>query len=95
VAFYLRRLGLPPEAVIPAVTRAHELAPDEILYRTALAALLDHIGRREDAVELLQNVNLGSVRCRCCLRRVSSILRADGDVPLAQTCRTRADRVDQ
>lgn len=83
VAFYLRRLGLPPEAALPAVAKAHELAPDLLLYRIALASLLDYVGRREEAYELLRDVDPGVVRCRCCLRRMTAILRDAGDASRA------------
>jgi len=84
VAFYLRRLGMPPEAALPSVATAFELAPDLLLYRISLAALLDHVGRRDEAHDLLRDVDPGAVQCRCCLRRMATILR-DTDDP------TRAD----
>ena len=73
VAFYLRRLGRPPEAVLPVVARAHELAPEVPLYRISLATLLDHVGRRDEARELLHGLDLDAVSCRCCVQRMTAI----------------------
>ena len=73
IAFYLRKLGRPPASVLPIVARAHDLAPDVPLYRVSLATLLDHVGRRDDARELLHGLDLDAVSCRCCVRRMSTI----------------------
>jgi len=90
VAFYLRRLGNPPSAALPHIARAHELAPDVALYRISLATLLDHAGRREEAYDLLRDVDLDSVSCRCCLRRMTTIFLAAGDESRGETCRRKA-----
>jgi tetratricopeptide (TPR) repeat protein len=90
VAFYLRRLGKPPSAALPHIARAHELAPDVALYRISLATLLDHAGRREEAYDLLRDVDLDSVSCRCCLRRMTTIFLAVGDASRGETCRRKA-----
>lgn len=86
-AFYLRRLGRPPETALSFVARAHELAPREILYRVSLAALLDHAGRRDEACELLRDVDLDGVSCRCCLRRMTTIFLAADCSARRETCR--------
>lgn len=90
VAFYLRRLGEPPEAALPYIARAHELAPAVALYRISLATLLDHGGRREEAYELLRGVDLDEVTCRCCLRRMTTIFFAAGDADRGESCRRRS-----
>ena len=76
VAFYLRKPGRPPEAVLPVVARAHELSPVTPLYRVSLATLLDHVGRRDEARELLRGVDLDAVLCRCRVQRMTSIFLA-------------------
>jgi tetratricopeptide (TPR) repeat protein len=90
VAFYLRRLGKTPSAALPFIARAHELAPDVALYRISLATLLDHSGRREEAYDLLRDVDLDSVSCQCCLRRMTTIFLAAGDANRGETCRRKA-----
>ena len=78
MAFYLRRLGRPPAEVLPVVARAHELAPEVALYRISLATLLDHVGRRDEARELIGHLDLDAVSCRGCLRRMTTIFRTPG-----------------
>lgn len=73
-AFYLRRLGHSVEQVLTLVSRAHELAPTSTLYRVTLASLLDHVGRGEDARDILRAVDPNAVHCLCCLRRMMAIL---------------------
>jgi len=93
-AFYLRRLGRPAESALPYVTRAHELAPEVELYRISLATLLDHSGRRDEAYELLRDIDLDGVSCRCCLRRMTTIFLAVGDSNRGETCRRKVDDPD-
>jgi Flp pilus assembly protein TadD len=78
MAFYLRRLGQPAEAILPVVARAHELAPEVPLYRISLATLLDHSGRRDEARELIRDLDLDQVSCRGCLRRMTTIFLTAG-----------------
>jgi len=78
-AFYQRKLGRPFTSIIASVSRAFELAPHVPLYRVTLAALLDHVGRREEACELLRDLNPGAIQCRCCLRRAMTIFQQSGD----------------
>lgn len=85
-AFYLRRLGRPLETAIAYVARAHALAPKAELYRISLAMLLDHAGRREEAYELLRDIDLDGVSCRCCLRRMTTIFLTAGDSGRARSC---------
>ncbi|RUL83185.1 tetratricopeptide repeat protein [Tautonia sociabilis] len=79
IAFYLRRLGHPVEDVLDPVRRAFELAPGSTLYRVTLSALLDHVGRRREAIELMRDVDPASVGCSCCLHRVATLFRQAGD----------------
>jgi Flp pilus assembly protein TadD len=95
VAYYLRRLGHPAEAALPAVARAHELAPSVPLYRVALASLLAHAGEHEEAYDLLRGVDPRSVGCRCCLGRMMSVFLRAGDVARFGACRVRADRIER
>lgn len=88
-AFYLRRLGRPTETAACFVARACELAPDELLYRISLAALLEHAGRGDEARELLRGIDLDGVSCRCCLRRMTTIFLAADDPPRSEDCRYR------
>ncbi|WP_435006878.1 tetratricopeptide repeat protein [Tundrisphaera lichenicola] len=90
VAYYLRRLGRAPEVVLPIVARAYELAPEVPLYRVSLATLLDHVGRREEACELIRDLDLESISCRGCLRRMATIFQAGGDADRGGICQSRS-----
>ena len=92
VAFYLRRLGRPLQAVIAAVSRAHELRSRVSLYRLSLAALLDHSGQREEACDLLRDVDPTAVQCRACLRRAMAIFQEAGDWERFEAFRRRPIR---
>jgi hypothetical protein len=93
VAYYHRRLGGSTHAVLPAVVRAHELAPDVPLYRISLAVLLDSIGWREDAYDLLRDLDPCSVSCRYCLQKAMAIFRESGDCARSESFRVRAEQV--
>ena len=73
------------------VARAHELAPEVPLYRISLATLLDHAGCREEACELIRDLDLNAVSCRGCLRRMSTIFLSVGEDRQAEACRTRSE----
>jgi tetratricopeptide (TPR) repeat protein len=90
VAFYQRRLGHGLEVAIPWVMKAHELSPDVPLYRISLAAMLDHVGRHEEAYDLLLDVDLDGISCRCCLRRMSTIFLSVGDVGRGLACEAKS-----
>jgi Flp pilus assembly protein TadD len=92
VAFYLRRLGRSPEAILPIVARAHELAPEVPLYRISLATLLDHTGRCDEARELIGDLDLDQVSCRGCLQRMKTIFQATGPGRGFEECRPDLER---
>ncbi len=74
IAFYLRRLGASVAIALPSAMRAHELAPSISLYTIAVASMLAHQGRHEDARDMLRDLDMTTVACRCCVQRVSAIL---------------------
>jgi Flp pilus assembly protein TadD len=78
VAYYLRRLGHPLQAIVTHVSRAHELSPATPLYRITLASLYDQAGRGDEARELLQDLDPATLKCPCCLKRVASLFRGLG-----------------
>ena len=86
MAFYMRRLGKPVEAIIPVAVRAHELAPRVTTYRILLATLLAHGGRLGEASDLLCEVAPDSVGCQGCLRRMMAIFHRAGDHARAAAC---------
>ncbi len=93
MAFYMRRLGHPVEALIPVVTRAHDLAPEIVTYRVLLASLLATTGEHQEAYELLRDVPSESVQCAGCLRRMMAVFRLAGDDARSRDCREQAERL--
>ena len=93
MAFYMRRLGRPAEAIIPVAARAHELAPQIAPYRVLLASLLSGTGRHREAAELLRGLAPDSIQCRGCLRRMTTIFHLAGDLAMAEAFRRRARRI--
>ncbi len=84
-----------PHPILPIVARAHELAPAVPLYRVSLATLLDHVGRRDEARDLLAGLDLDAVSCRCCVQRMSTIfLPAGRRIATAVATRPRSSRPD-
>ncbi len=73
IAYYLRCLGHPVAEVIPPIQRAHQLAPDSLLYRVTLALLLGQEDRHDEAEPLLDGLDPERLGCCHCLRRIATI----------------------
>lgn len=95
VAFYLRRLGRPLTSVIASISRAHELAPQVTLYRVSLAVLLDHSGQREEACDLLRDVDPAAMQCSSCLQRAMAIFQEAGDWERFEAFRAQTDAIQK
>jgi Flp pilus assembly protein TadD len=89
VAYYLSRLGNPPEALIPPLAMAMDLAPHIHHYRINLAFALAQAGRQDQAHELLKVVPLEAVRCPCWMRRMQAIFESVGDHARSLVCQVR------
>lgn len=88
MAYYMRQLGYRVETILPVVTRAHELAPENPVYRVLLASLLAQSGRYEEACVHLRDVRPTAVRCAGCLRRIMAILDQGGAADALEHFRT-------
>jgi len=89
VAYYLSRLGNPPEALIPSLAMAMDLAPHIQHYRINLAFALSQSGRHDEAHELVKAVPLEAVSCPCWLRRMQQIFQRVGDHGRSLVCKVR------
>lgn len=89
VAYYLEQLGNPPEALIPSLSMAMDLAPNVLHYRVNLALVLDAAGRLAAGYELLATVPPERVGCPCVLRRMIDLFERAGDQGRSLTCRLR------
>jgi hypothetical protein len=94
MAYYMRRLGSPLQAIIPIVRRAQALAPHLLPYRVLLASLLAEVGQMEEAYELLlRDASPASVNCPCCLHRMLTIFRIAGDEARSREVQGRIDHL--
>jgi Flp pilus assembly protein TadD len=93
MAYYLRRLGYPAAAIVPVMSRAFELEPDNPAYRASLAFLLVEAGRQDEAYDLLREVSLTQMSCPCCLRRMMTLFRSTGDHARWRDCSARLHEV--
>ncbi len=89
VAYYLERLGAPPEEIIPHLAMAMDLAPHLLGYRVSLALAWVRAGSPEMARDLLAVVPLDDVCCQHGLRRALEVFRQVGDWERFRTCLRR------
>lgn len=93
MAYYLQRLGYPPGIILPPATRAFELEPNQLLFRSSLAFLLSELGRHEEAYDLLRDVSVKDWPCACGLRRMKSLFQVMGDFGRWQECSERLSEI--
>jgi Flp pilus assembly protein TadD len=88
-AYYLARLGQPPETLVAPLATAMDLAPHVWTYRVNLAFTWSEMGRVEQAHALLKPVPLEAIRCPCMLRRMRGIFDRAGDAGRSFLCKMR------
>jgi hypothetical protein len=66
-----------------------------VLYRVTLAVLLDHTGRRDEACDLLREIDPSTVHCRSCLQRAMAIFQDAQDWQRFEAFRARSDEVPE
>lgn len=93
MAYYLAKLKKPVEKVLRHLRAAHELAPQAIPYRVALAGALSNAGRPEEACEIIRSVPAAAVCCVNCLKRIQLAAEEAGEVELALRFRDRLREV--
>jgi Flp pilus assembly protein TadD len=89
VGYYLDRLGRPLESIEPHLRRAYELAPENVVFRTALGLLYARMQRFAPANELLAGVSLAEVNWPCTVERMMAVAEKNGDWRRALECRAR------
>jgi Flp pilus assembly protein TadD len=89
MAFYLRRLGYPAQAIVPIMGKACELSGGQSLYRCTLAFLLAQDDRTEDAFELLQEIRPEEVGTPCVIQQMMAIFQQVGDYSRWSDCRAQ------
>ncbi|MEM9185689.1 MAG: tetratricopeptide repeat protein [Planctomycetota bacterium] len=86
MVFYQRRLGLPPEQMLPVLFRAFHLEPEDFTIRLTLARMLHESDRSTEAAQLLSVVALDSTRCPNCLSAMQAIFEDACDHERAHRC---------
>lgn len=94
MAFFLRRLGRPPEVILSVLEQALRLAPDSHVYRLAVAALHHERGDLGAARQVLAKVAIENLHCLNCLNRMLDILDRTGDGPRRDACLRQIERLE-
>ncbi|MBX3439697.1 MAG: hypothetical protein KF861_19565 [Planctomycetaceae bacterium] len=92
MGYYASRCGYPPRVTESLAKKALSLDPQNATYRMGLASLLMRLHRREDAyaqAQQLDEAQIESVTCRCCLERIAELFESVSDYRRALLCRQR------
>jgi tetratricopeptide (TPR) repeat protein len=73
LAYYRTELGYEPTSLELPLRMAFELAPQSLMYRVCLAALLTDLQQLEEAYLLIHDVPVEAVRCLCQCKRLASV----------------------
>ncbi|MBL9124511.1 MAG: hypothetical protein JNG90_12825, partial [Planctomycetaceae bacterium] len=73
MAYYMRRLRFPTKMIATVVAQAQRLDPGSMTYRLALALLYAELDRGSDALALVKEVSLETLRCRSCLEKLTRL----------------------
>jgi tetratricopeptide (TPR) repeat protein len=87
MGFYAARAGHPPRIVESLARKALSLEPDNVGFRLGLASFLVKHGKSSDALEVVQNMTIERIHCRCCLERIVDLFESPGDFRRAVLCR--------
>jgi hypothetical protein len=90
LGFYSARCGRPPEITIALARKAISLEPQNTAFRIGLASLLKKLGREPEAyavVKALNDAQIRSVICVCCVERMIPVFESSGDSRRAALCR--------
>lgn len=79
IVFYMGRLGVSSERMLPPLFRALDIASKDFSIRMLTARCLHDCGLSEDAAEVLRVVSFLDSRCPNCLRVMQEVFHAAGD----------------
>jgi predicted Zn-dependent protease len=89
MAYYMNKLGYPPEVILPLLRQCRALSPESRLYRTSLAVMYGRAGHWEEAYELFAEVDPASLRCQTCVRFMIRVFEHIGDHERRDRCLCR------
>ena len=86
MAFYMSKLGYPPETVLPLLRRAFALEPHRPIYRLGLAVACARNGLMREAYDLFRGLNVEQIACVRCLDAMAQVCRNFGDKARVKAC---------
>ncbi len=92
MGYYAAHAGYPANVTESLARKAISLAPENACFRVGLATMLLSADRCREAYSLVRDFaeqQVATITCTCCLRRITQLVAAEGNEPLAQTCRAR------
>ncbi len=92
VAYYMAKADYPPELIYPIIRGVIDLAPEIFHYRMAAATILGRMGREDHAyltVADASSIEICTVDCKCCLRKLSRLYHNAGDSHRHRFCQDR------
>jgi tetratricopeptide (TPR) repeat protein len=89
IVYYMRKLRVPPERILPTLFQAYRLAPEDRDCRITLAWLLHETGQSAAGARLLEQLDCAEFTCIRCLTLMQHIHETVGNVDHANHCRHR------
>lgn len=89
---YASACGHPPRVAEALIRHAIDLEPDQLHYRIGLASLLIRLGRKCEAITVIDRfipARLDEVTCHCCLIRIANLFFDCDDLERAKLCSAR------
>lgn len=90
IAHYLAKLNGPAKRVLVHLRAAHELVPQALVYRVALAEALAAAGEPDGVCELIRGLPVSAFGCARSVARLQGAAEDAGEVELAMRLRDRA-----
>lgn len=93
VAFYMAKVGYPPEFVLAIMKGLVDIMPSVFHYRNAMATLLCQLNDPDRAFLAIADasfVEIDTVTCPCCLERLSRLFDLGGDLRKSDYCQERS-----
>lgn len=92
MGYYAQRCGHPTSVSEALIRHAIELDPRNVHYRVGLVSMLIRVGRKLEAIAVIECVvpaRLNEVSCQCCLKRIANLFFDCDDLSRAKRCAER------
>jgi len=97
MGYYAQLCGYPISISEALVRHAIDLAPNNFHFRIGLASLLIRLGRKGEAIAVVDRMipdRLSEVTCRCCLKRIANLFFDCDDLDRARLCARRLKQLN-